>query len=40
MKVTFNSEGKPGANHKEITIFANTDPRQTVISFDVDVLEK
>ena len=40
IKVTFNSEGKPGANHKEITIFANTNPLQTVISFDVDVLEK
>jgi len=40
IKVTFNSEGKPGKNTKEITIFANTNPLQTVISFDVEVLEK
>ena len=40
LKVTFNSEGKVGANHKEVTVFANTDPRQTVISFDIEVIQK
>lgn len=40
IKVTFNSEGKTGTNNKEVTIIANTNPRNTVIDFEVTVNPK
>jgi hypothetical protein len=41
IKAKFNSEGKPGPNKKQVTVFANTkDTRQHVLQFSVVVNSK
>ena len=38
IKVVFNSKGKAGKNNKTIRVLANTDPAETILSFNVEVL--
>ena len=40
IKASFNSSGKPGTQSKQVTVVANTDPAQTVLTFRVDVKAK
>ena len=40
IKASFNSSGKPGTQTKQVNVFANTDPAQTVLTFRVDVKAK
>lgn len=40
VEVVFNSAGRPGPNHKSLTVVANTDPRTTVLTFNVNVEKK
>lgn len=40
IEVVFNSDGRPGPNHKSLTVVANTDPKTTVLTFNVDVVKK
>jgi hypothetical protein len=39
IKVVFNSKNKVGTNTKTVTIYANTQPETTSVSFKVNVLE-
>lgn len=38
IKVVFNSEGKSGAQHKRVTIVANTNPNKTMVAIMANVL--
>lgn len=40
IKGVFDSHGKPGKNNKTMTVFTNTDAKQQVVSFAVDVQPK
>ncbi len=40
IKALFNSEGKPGPNHKTITVISNTQPEIYQLSFNVIVNKK
>ena len=40
IKAKFASNNRPGMNHKQVTVHANTDPAQTVLSFNVEVIKK
>ena len=40
IKASFDSKGKPGSNSKQVTVVANTDPAQSVLTFRVDVKGK
>ncbi len=37
IEVIFNSAGRPGPNHKSLTVIANTEPKTTVLTFSVKV---
>ncbi len=38
VEVVFNTKGRPGMQHKNITVTANTEPVNTIVSFVCDVL--
>ena len=40
IKAVFNSEGRPGSQHKSITVYANTEPMIHPLTFDVEVTAK
>lgn len=40
IKAAFDSNGKPGAQSKNVNVFANTDPQMTTLLFRVDVKPK
>ncbi|MBK8805798.1 MAG: DUF1573 domain-containing protein [Bacteroidales bacterium] len=37
--IVFNSSGRPGPNHKSLTVVANTQPKTTVLTFNAEVLK-
>lgn len=37
--IVFNSTGRPGPNHKSLTVVANTQPKTTVLTFNAEVLK-
>ena len=38
IEVVFNTKGRPGKQHKSVTVFTNTDPANTVLYFTCEVL--
>jgi len=40
INVKYNSAGKKGLIHKTVTVFANTEPKETVLNIQADVIEE
>ena len=40
IKIVFNTKGRPGKQHKTVTVVTNTEPPNTVLTFTCDVIAK